>query len=171
MPDVAETVVPPTQAVENQTNPSPQIPQPGDKPENPYMQTAFEPARVGEIGPGDIIFFTYNKQATAKRSEQFKIHDRQPLLLVLAGKGNYPDRIRGINLHYLTYFDMGSLIEMAHKRLLYQYDQVKSSRYRAIEAFRCYLWNWIIPGSVRKMNTEDIQMKINTIRAIRFKIL
>lgn len=123
-------------------------------PANPYVDMYFEPIQ-GEPKPGDVITFVYNKKL------YYEIHDRYPLVLVLDWKrGN---RVRGVNLHYLSYSVMGSIIEMTHNGLIYSYRQVQPMQ-MCVDAFRHYIWTWIIQGTIRRMNTEAIQAEVNTIK-------
>src|ERR1017187_6075197 len=86
-------------------NPSPEQPQAGYKPKDPYVQTFFEPLKPGEnAAPGDIVMFTYNKPLVISidESQKYKIHDKQPMVLVLDRKTKNPNWLCGVNLHYFT---------------------------------------------------------------------
>jgi hypothetical protein len=130
-------------------------------PTNPYVDFYFEPLQT-DPQEGDLIIFTYTKRL------YYEIHDRTPLVLILnsakAGKGYQPGRfIRGINLHYLTYGLMGQVIEMSHKGTAKSYEQLRAYQ-MCVNSFRHYLWNWIAPGSIKKMNIIAVQAEVNTIK-------
>lgn len=141
---VTQPIIPPTTAA----------------PTNPYVDLYFEPIQT-EPKAGDVIFFTYTKRL------YYEIHDRTPLVLVLNSakqQGWQKGRcIRGVNLHYLTYSLMGQIIEMAHKGSAQNYEQIKTYQMCA-NSFRHYLWNWIAPGSIRKMSIIAVQAEVNTIK-------
>ena len=161
-----QPVAPETDPIANQS--PPEQPQAGYKPTNPYAQTFFEEFKPGEKDtPGDIVMFVYNKPLIASPYEyqkKYKIHDKQPMVLVLDRKTKNPNWLCGINLHYFTYFDISHIIEMAHNRLLYHYDQIKTSNIQWTERFRTYIRGWIVPGSVRRLSFEVVQAEVNTIR-------
>lgn len=129
-------------------------------PTNPYVNFYFEPLQT-DPKEGELIIFTYTKKL------YYEIHDRMPLVLVLnsaRNKGWQPGRcIRGINLHYLTYSLMGQIMEMVNRGTVQSYEQLKAYQMCA-DSFRHYLWNWIAPGSIKKMNLVAVQAEVNTIK-------
>ena len=131
---------------------------------NPYVNTFFTPLKPGESpSVGDIITFIYNKKLTYMQGPTpGYIHDKKPLLLVLNWK-NF-DRGKGINLHYLPKGDVTSLAEMVNRHAIYSYSQVKALNVRWTKFFRCYLYGWILPGTIWRMNPEAIQVEAAKVR-------
>lgn len=163
--------------VSPQAEPQLQQPQPElQQPQPPSEEEWIRPLKPGETPqPGDVVTFAYSKHYAnplGTGEERKGKHDPQPLVLVIDWKTKYPDRLRGVNLHYLDYNKITQLIQMARQGTIQNYTSVKNvilvpqsggRKPRAI-GFRDYLMIWLVENSIQKINIENIQTQVNTIK-------
>lgn len=93
------------------------------------------------IFKGNLIMFRY----------AFWQHDPMPLLVITDYQ---PGRkIRGINLHYLTYYYIQRLLTLSANNMAFSYQNVKGDTY-ITSAFRTYKWGGI--SQVKKFDSQFI---------------
>jgi len=142
--------------------------------QSPLVQRLFQPSTPGIAQPqqqqpqiqqnpyitkGSLIMFRY----------AFWVHDPMPLLIITDYQ---PGRkIRGINLHYLTYYYIQRLLTQS-TNMAFSYQNVKGDTY-ITSAFRTYKWGGI--SQVKKFDSQFILRMLSVgrnfdpsqIRAIR----
>lgn len=105
------------------------------------------------VGKGSIISFHYVGQT------RHQIHDPYPVIIV---SDVFTEMIRGVNLHYLTYPYMKSLItQYANNRFSYAY--IKGDSY-IVGAFRSYKRNGI--SQLKMINKEFLSNVLTVSRAL-----
>jgi len=137
----------------------PPLPQP-QTPQAPNSQTAavgqlFTPASRqtplnNTVRRGAIIMFTY----------QNWMHDPSPMVLVTdVQPGN---RVRGVNLHYLTFPVIKQLLNTAKMSLGgISYRNITGQQY-IVSAFRSYKWQ-----SIRQLKVLDVNYVLNALATVR----
>jgi len=132
---------------------------------SPMMQQLFKSVDAkaplqATITKGSLITFNYS----------FWAHDPYPMVIVSdVISGN---KIRGINLHYLTFNYVSNLLKTASGNPAFSYSFIKNDTYIA-SAFRSYKWQGI--RNIRKLDSNFIlsimgmvrSFDINEIEAIR----
>lgn len=114
--------------------------------QQPQLQTANNPA----ITRGSLIMFHYT----------LWIHDPMPLVIVtdyLPG-----NKLRGVNLHYLTYPFVRTLLSQAGTTAGFSYQNIKGNAYIS-DAFRSYKWNGI--SQVKKFDCQFVLQMMTMARA------
>ena len=123
---------------------------------NPILQKLFQSPQAGVnanafITKGNLIMFRYN----------FWMHDPMPLIIIT--DYNPGNRIRGINLHYLTYGHISTLLTTASTNPSFSYQNIRGDSY-ITNAFRSYKWQGI--AQVKKFDSQFIlQMMANRIQS------
>jgi hypothetical protein len=118
--------------------------------QNPFVQRLFQQQQqpqVPQAAPnpfvtkGSLVMFRY----------AFWMHDPMPLVIIT----DYaPGRmIRGINLHYLTYYYISTLINQSATNMAFSYQNIKGDTYIK-SAFRTYKWPGI--SQVKKFDSQFI---------------
>lgn len=135
---------------------------------SPMMQQLFKsidnktPIQA-TITKGSLIIFNYS----------FWAHDPYPMIIVSdVMQGN---KIRGVNLHYLTFNYINNLLKIAAGNPAFSYSAIKNDTY-ITSAFRSYKWQGI--RNIKKLDSNFIlsimgmvrSFDINEIEAIRRSI-
>ena len=145
----------------NQNNPALQA----VTPSNTFAQTLFKP--VGRpipgapakdpskpvdpvIKQGSLITFNY----------LFRKHDPYPMVIVTSI--HQGDRIKGINLNYLTFFDIRRLIQGWGDKMAFSYQAIKGEKGIVDLGFREYKWQ-----GIRQVKKFDSQFLLNVITMSR----
>jgi len=146
---------PPTQP--GLTAPPPQPGQPQATPQNPIGQL-FAP--VGPQPPQNRPNNTVKRGAIVLFTYQNWMHDPSPMILVTdVQPGN---RIRGVNLHYLTFPVIKQLLNNAKMSLGgISYRNITGQQY-IVAAFRSYKWQ-----SIRQLKVLDINYVLNALGTVR----
>lgn len=132
---------------------------------NPNIEKLFAPTTLNNlVVRGNLISFEYLAWK----------HDPKPLIIVAEIIPGF--RIRGINLHYLTFNYIKNLIQMGTNNPNFSYGNVRSDKY-ITSAFRTYKWQGIrqvkkldsqtllrMIGAVRSFNPNEIEMMRQTIQ-------
>lgn len=104
--------------------------------------------------PGNLVTFFYAKRVGVE------IHDPKPYVIIT--DWNPPTRIRGINLHYMTYNSMEDLLgSLFEGKIGPSYRYIKTNKFWT-DAFRSYSFAFI--KNLKKMNPEYVQEMINRIK-------
>lgn len=103
---------------------------------------------VKSITKGSLIHFKYGN---------FK-HDPNPLIIVT---DIFPNYIRGINLHYLTFNYIKRLLKMHCDNQMFSYFAIKQDRF-FVDAFRSYK-----RLGVKQPNKLDCSFLLNTLAMVR----
>ncbi len=106
--------------------------------------------RPSQLGKGSLVSFRYPMSQAARPNV---IHDSNPLVIVTDVTQTY---LRGVNLHYLTFPYIRSILQGNAGNTGYSYFQVKADRYIA-QAFRMYFRSGV--SQVRMMDA-DVLVKI-----------
>ena len=112
---------------------------------------------------GNLITFNYS----------FWAHDPYPMIIV--SNVTPGTRVKGINLHYLTFNYISTLLKTSAGNAAFSYDSIKSDTYIS-SAFRNYKWQGI--RNIRKLDSNFIlsimgmvrSFDINEIEAIRTSV-
>lgn len=124
-------------------------------PNNPVFQGLFQkPNQTSAsqyLTKGSLIVFKYS----------FWIHDPYPLVIV--SDYIYGTKIRGVNLHYLTYPVISSILSTACASKTFSYSNIKGNSYIS-SAFRTYKWNGI--SQVKKLDCNTLLKVISGVRSI-----
>ena len=125
------------------------------QPLNPAIAKLFQSINTKNLAQnylrkGALVTFAYQRW----------IHDPYPLLIITdITPGN---RIRGINLHYMTFPAIRGLLKIGGNNPMFSYANIKTDRY-IINAFRSYKWNAI--RQVRVMDVEFLMTTMNMVRS------
>jgi len=128
---------------------------------SPAIQQLFNPVAPGlgknpqlaansAVGKGDLILFNYTSF----------VHDPYPLVIVtdyVPGK-----RLRGVNLHYLTFNYIRTLIMQSATNPMFSYSNIKGEEY-IISAFRTYKWQAI--RQIRKLDSSFLMRLMSIVRS------
>jgi hypothetical protein len=117
---------------------------------NPLLANLFKSVNTNYVTKGSLINFNY----------LFWVHDPYPLVVVtdyLPG-----NKIRGINLHYLTFPFIKNILRTGCENQSFSYNSIKMDKYVA-NAFRSYKWNGI--RQVRKMDCNFLLTVMATVRS------
>lgn len=100
------------------------------------------------IGRGSLVSFSYSQW----------VHDPKPLVIISDYQPGI--RIRGINLHYLTFHTIAQLIKTNCDNLAFSYRSVSGDKY-VTSAFRTYKWHGI--KQIKKLDCDVLMriMKVN----------
>lgn len=118
---------------------------------NPSLQNLFKPAKSldSSIQRGELIVFHYN----------FFKHDPRPHIIVTdVNPGN---RIRGVNLHYITFHDIKQLLQMSCGVNSFSYKNIVGQNVFT-NAFRSYKWAGI--KGIKKMDCDFVRSIMNLVR-------
>lgn len=126
--------------------------------QSPVLQQLFQqstvPTAANAASPyvtkGSLILFKYS----------FWIHDPSPLLIVT--DYNPGQRMRGINLHYLTYPYVQGLITQSANNPAFSYQNIKMNPYIK-SSFRTYKWSGI--SQIKKFDNQFVLRMINATRS------
>lgn len=135
---------------------------------NPMMQQLFKSVDNKNpiqniVAKGNLITFNYS----------FWAHDPYPMVIISdVIPGN---KIRGINLHYLTFNYVSTLLRTASGNPTFSYSSIRNDTY-ITSAFRSYKWQGI--RNIKKLDSNFIlsimgivrSFDINEIEAIRNSI-
>jgi len=123
---------------------------------HPLLQQLFQPqSNQPNLAPnpfvtkGSLIMFRYS----------FWIHDPVPLVIVTDYTPAY--RIRGVNLHYLTYSYISNLLTSSAGMQGFSYQNIKGDSYIS-SAFRSYKWQGI--SQVKKFDAQFILKAMSVAR-------
>lgn len=125
--------------------------------QNPMLQQLFQPVANQQpqipaaanqyVTKGSLIMFRYS----------YWIHDPVPLVIVT---DYHPGKsIRGINLHYLTYPYIKTLITQSGTNMNFSYQNIKGDAYIR-SSFRSYKWIGI--SQVKKFDSQFV-LKMMTV--------
>lgn len=99
---------------------------------------------------GSLIIFNYS----------FWRHDPRPLVIVT--DYNMSGKMRGINLHYLTYSYIRNILNIASvSQNGFSYNNIKNNSY-IVNSFRSYKWSGI--SQIKKFDINFINQMINNVR-------
>lgn len=116
---------------------------------NLINQNQANPISTNLISKGSLIVFAY----------QFWINDPYPLVIVTDYvPGN---RIRGVNLHYLTFPFIKELLRTGCENPTFSYGNVKPNQYIS-SAFRSYKWQ-----GIRQIKKLDCKFLLNVMGTVR----
>lgn len=102
------------------------------------------------IVKGSLVIFNYS----------FWKHDPRPLVIVT--DYNMNGKMRGINLHYLTYSYIRNILNIASvSQNGFSYNNIKNDSY-IVNSFRSYKWSGI--SQVKKFDINFINQMINNVR-------
>ena len=110
-------------------------------------ENPLQPATMA--AKGDLLLFAY----------QFWLHDPYPLVIVTDCQPRF--RIRGLNLHYLTFTNMRWLLRVHSGNRMFSYQTVKGNMFLR-DAFRWYKWEGI--RSMRKMDPKYLTGMMGSVR-------
>lgn len=116
---------------------------------NPVLQQLFQPAQQSPqggavnqvISQGSLIMFRYS----------FWMHDPVPLLIVTDYNPGF--KMRGVNLHYLTFPYISTILTNAAQTPGFSYQNIRGDAYIS-SAFRSYKWNGI--SQVKKFDSQFV---------------
>lgn len=120
--------------------------------ENPSFQNLFTSVNLSTelISKGNLLSFNY----------MFWKHDPYPLVILTDYMpGN---RVRGVNLNYLTFNYVKNILNMYGENKGFSYGSIKYDRY-IVGAFRSYKWNGI--RQVRKLDSKYLLNLVSTVRS------
>lgn len=125
------------------------------QPLNPLVQKLFQPTQQQQFGSiltqGTLINFKYS----------FYINDPAPLvILTRVVPGAF---IKGVNLHYLTYPYVSSLLSRSIGNPSFSYQNIRNDNY-ITSAFRTYKWNGI--SQIKKFDSQLILSVMQAVRSI-----
>lgn len=103
------------------------------------------------IRKGTLLSFNYTMY----------VHDPYPLVIVsdvIPGK-----RIKGINLHYLTFPYIRELLKIGGENPIFSYQMVKGNKF-VTDAFRIYRWTGI--RTTKILDTQFLLTVMNVVRSI-----
>ena len=113
------------------------------------QQTIGTPQPGGFVQRGDLIRFNYT----------FWIHDPYPLVIVTdVSNGNM---VRGVNLHYLTFPYIKTLLNLGCRNLSFSYRNISGDAY-IVNAFRSYKWQ-----GIRQVKKLDCAFILNVMSLVR----
>lgn len=117
---------------------------------DPRLSQLFRPANIDAVvKKGGLITFKYN----------YWHHDPYPLVIVTdISPGN---RIRGVNIHYLTFNYVRNLLKANGENPAFSYQSIKGDNY-LVAAFRTYKWNGI--SQIKKMDSQFILTVMSMVR-------
>jgi len=119
---------------------------------NALFQTPTPAMGVSQyLTKGSLIVFKYS----------FWIHDPYPLVIV--SDYMFGIKIRGVNLHYLTYPIISSILGTTCASKTFSYSNIKSNTYIS-SAFRTYKWNGI--SQVKRLDCNTLLKVISGVRSI-----
>lgn len=124
----------------------------GRQPLNPALAGLFKNVNRRQsnyIQRGSLISFNYG----------LWIHDPYPLILVTdIMPGN---KIRGLNLHYLTFPSIKQLLRTGGNNPNFSYQNVKANKY-ITSAFRSYKWQ-----GIRQVKMMDVNFLLTVMATVR----
>ena len=144
----------PQQATPFPTQPAPQQGQMGQAGVNP-IQGLFDSVNPQGttvspvLGKGSLVAFRYS----------FWIHDPVPLVIITDYAPGY--KMRGVNLHYLTYPVIRNLLSVAASNPSFSYQNIAQDSYIS-SSFRTYKWNGI--SQVKKFDAQFILKMMSVAR-------
>ena len=125
----------------------------------------------GTIARGSLISFHY---PISHAKEPYEIHDPYPMIVIT---DIWPRIVRGVNLHYLTFPYIKTLLQNHCQNTGFSYASVKPDRYLA-KSFRVYYrsgmrqmkvmdckWLLTMLGAVRSFSENELQQIQNQIQA------
>lgn len=130
-----------------------------------FVESLFSPVTQGPVAnpdaarspdpivrKGSLISFNY----------MFMKHDPYPMVIVTDVR--YGQRIRGVNLNYLTFFDIKQMLNRFGENPSFSYQTIKYDRtlLAALEAFREYKWMGV--RQLRKLNSDFLLQTIEMAR-------
>ncbi len=130
----------------------------GSRQSNQVLEGMFRPVEETEQKPiirdpyihkGDLVVFGY----------QFWLHDPYPLVIVTDIQPGF--RIRGINLHYLTYTNIRYILQSFGSNRMFSYQMIKGNPY-VRSSFRWYKWNGVM--QMRKMDVNYLLEMMGGVR-------
>jgi hypothetical protein len=104
---------------------------------------------------GNLIAFNYPMSMGVKPGI---IHDPYPLVIIT---DIWPEFLRGVNLHYLTFPDIKSILQESSANPMYSYANIKPKKALA-EAFRVYNRR-----GMHQIKMMDIDFLLNVLGAVR----
>lgn len=140
----------------------PDQPQDLDQPQiDPALQRLFQQQRTTNplLGKGSVLQFTY----------LYWQHDPRPLIIVTDVR--HGDRIRGINIHYLSFNQIKKILQQGCDNKGFSYQSFRSppqalpQQKKAnafVNAFRSYKWN-----GIRTIKQLDCQFIIRIMEMVR----
>ena len=122
----------------------------GQRPQNRVLEGMFRPVeeerqedrpivRDPYIHKGDLVVFGY----------QFWLHDPWPLVIVTDIEPGF--RVRGVNLHYLTYVNIRTILQQFGGNKMLSYQMIQGNPFLRA-SFRWYKWAGI--QQIRKMDVN-----------------
>lgn len=118
---------------------------------NPVISNLFKQTAVNsEVTKGSLITFNYLNW----------IHDPYPLLIVtdiVPGT-----RLRGVNLHYLTFNYIKGLLRNSCENRGFSYSNIRNDKY-IVDAFRSYKWQGV--RTVKKLDCNFLLTVMATVRS------
>jgi hypothetical protein len=119
---------------------------------NALFQTPTPAMGVSQyLTKGSLIVFKYS----------FWMHDPYPLVIV--SDYMFGIKIRGVNLHYLTYPIISNILGTVCTSKTFSYSNIKSNTYIS-SAFRTYKWSGI--SQVKRLDCNTLLKVISGVRSI-----
>ena len=150
--------------------PGPQGPRPSPGRQQATPQAAWAPGMQRPIGPPPAIaqqlpfrriyYKTMQKGTLISGQYMFWKHDPHPLVLVT---DVFPDRIRGINLHYLTFRYVKNLLSHYCDKAHFGYKFIMHDHY-IVNAFRTYKRAGL--RKIQMLDCEGITKELNVRRSL-----
>jgi hypothetical protein len=117
---------------------------------NLFQQTSATSLN-NSIVKGSLIIFNYS----------FWKNDPRPLVIVT--DYNIQGKMRGVNLHYLTYPYIRNILNIASvSQIGFSYNNIKNDSYIS-NSFRSYKWSGI--SQIKKFDIQFINQMINNVRS------
>lgn len=138
--------------------PLPGAPQPPQRQPQQQLQPTQQPQFLNKLPFKRSYYKTLKKGALVWFNYTFWKHDNTPLVLVTDVMG---DRIRGVNLHYLTLRYMKGLLQSYCGKDFFSYRFIKHDQFM-VNAFRTYK-----KSGIRQLNILDCDVLNNSLQNVR----
>ncbi len=122
---------------------------------NPAIANLFKP-----LGQATSLDTTVRKGSLISFNYSFWVHDPYPLIIVTDLLPN--NRVRGVNLHYLSYVYIKTLLRGSLQIGGLSYGNIKSDKY-ITNAFRSYKWMGI--RQIKKLDCNFLLTVMATVRS------
>ena len=129
-------------------------PQRTQQPLNPAIARLFRSVDTKNMAQnylkkGALISFSYQRW----------IHDAYPLVLLT---DIFPgDKLRGVNMHYLTFPFIRSMLNTGGNNQIFSYAYIKGNK-QLVNSFRSYKWN-----AIRQVRVMDVTFLLNIMGMVR----
>lgn len=127
-----------------------------------FVQSLFQPVTQGPTNENYIPDPIVRKGSLISFNYMFMKHDPYPMVIVT--DIIYGNRIRGVNLNYLSFYDIKKILGQFGDNRAFSYKNIKYDRtlLAALNSFREYKWIGI--RQLRKLDSDFLLQTINLAR-------